>query len=617
MSGSLMPPVVFELAANIKDFQAKMRVAEGELDKLEKSGATSGQKFAAGLKAGTLAATAALSAAIGYAAKEAMENEEAMAMLNASIKALGENTSTVIPQVENMAESMGNLGFDDEEATAAFTSLNTAMKDSNEALGRMGLVADLARAKHIPMTEAAKMLAAATQGSGRAFREFGVVMDTSIKDKAERGKKAMNELADVLKGRASAYANTLKGQMDVLKETMNNTAEDVGSALLPTIKNLAKAFQVGARWMKEHSDVMTKVLVGAIGLVTAAYVKMAIANIIASWELWLTAAAIAAVVAGFVWLWNNIEGFAEGVVGIVDYLGSGFIYLFAHLTWLLSGVVFLIDRLLGAMSAVASAAGNSELASNLDGWGNSVRGAAEGMEDFANSTWKVGEAFEQGKLTEGWEATQFNFDMTAAVDSLAADFSEAVKVDTSLTDAGEQVGKKVGKGFTKAIKDRVANIALYVEQFKGKQQDVSGDINRMLALADAAKKQAAAFVKAAQADVQKAKGTNNYAAAVKELTAATKLQTAANKYANDVMAQAQQQAQQTARAIDAMTDSYSRNQSFLASQSRVSGFAQADTYVEVPVIIDGQVLFRATQRASLLNNRRNVSNGLAVSGGVI
>lgn len=72
-----------------------------------------------------------------------------------------------------------------------------------------------------------------------------------------------------------------------------------------------------------------------------------------------------------------------------------------------------------------------------------------------------------------------------------------------------------------------------------------------------------------------------------------------------------------ADAMNLITNAYARNQSYLAATQRVSGAGGAGTFVEVPVIIDGQVLFRVTQKASLLNNRRNATNGLARSGSVI
>jgi hypothetical protein len=71
--------------------------------------------------------------------------------------------------------------------------------------------------------------------------------------------------------------------------------------------------------------------------------------------------------------------------------------------------------------------------------------------------------------------------------------------------------------------------------------------------------------------------------------------------------------------IAKMNASFSASNSWLAAQTRTTGPTRDNFggFVEVPVIVDGQVLFRSVQKFSLLNNRRNVSNGLAVSGSTI
>ena len=63
----------------------------------------------------------------------------------------------------------------------------------------------------------------------------------------------------------------------------------------------------------------------------------------------------------------------------------------------------------------------------------------------------------------------------------------------------------------------------------------------------------------------------------------------------------------------------SKSQGWLAALTRNAGPTQANFggFIEVPVVIDGQTVFRATQKYSLINNRRNVSNGLATSGSLI
>lgn len=69
----------------------------------------------------------------------------------------------------------------------------------------------------------------------------------------------------------------------------------------------------------------------------------------------------------------------------------------------------------------------------------------------------------------------------------------------------------------------------------------------------------------------------------------------------------------------ARMSSLSANNSWLAAQTRSAGPQRENFggFVEVPVMIDGQVVFRTTQKYSLLNNRRNVANGLKTSGSLL
>jgi len=132
-------------------------------------------------------------------------------------------------------------------------------------------------------------------------------------------------------------------------------------------------------------------------------------------------------------------------------------------------------------------------------------------------------------------------------------------------------------------------------------------------------KQAAALVKAAKVEEVKTRGTKAHADAVRTLNNAVaeqaKLQAQANQLAVDNAKSVAEQNRQQALLNNTM----SASNSFLAAQVRTSGVsaAQAGSFIEVPVIIDGQTVFRVVQKHSLLNDRRNVANGLSKSGSTI
>jgi F0F1-type ATP synthase membrane subunit b/b' len=125
---------------------------------------------------------------------------------------------------------------------------------------------------------------------------------------------------------------------------------------------------------------------------------------------------------------------------------------------------------------------------------------------------------------------------------------------------------------------------------------------------------------------RKTRGTKAHHQAMLTLNKAIREQTSLQKEANKVMAEAAKNSHETAKATadvnrqQAMLNTtMTASNSWLAAQVRTAGVtaAQQNSFIEVPVIIDGQTLFRVVQKHSLVNNRRNVSNGLARSGSTI
>lgn len=132
-------------------------------------------------------------------------------------------------------------------------------------------------------------------------------------------------------------------------------------------------------------------------------------------------------------------------------------------------------------------------------------------------------------------------------------------------------------------------------------------------------KQAGAAVKAAQAEEVKTRGTKAHYEAVNILNNAiaeqAKLQATANQMIEEnAKAVAEQNRQQAL-----LNNTMSASNSYLAAQVRTAGVTaqQAGSFIEVPVIIDGQTVFRVVQKHSLINDRRNVANGLSKSGSTI
>jgi hypothetical protein len=134
------------------------------------------------------------------------------------------------------------------------------------------------------------------------------------------------------------------------------------------------------------------------------------------------------------------------------------------------------------------------------------------------------------------------------------------------------------------------------------------------------------LITAAMAEEKKTRGTDAHATAVANLNKLLNNQAKAQITINRLMEKSTQNTKDNTNAVAALNRQHAllnatttASNSWLAAQVRTAGVtsAQQGSFIEVPVIIDGQTVFRVVQKHSLLNDRRNVSNGLARSGSTI
>ena len=97
--------------------------------------------------------------------------------------------------------------------------------------------ADLARFKNIDLASASKILAKASGGNAKAFKELGITMDKSLPP-AEALEKAMGMLNAKIGGQAAAYATTYSGKLAILEAKFQDVQEQVGYKLLPVLVKL-------------------------------------------------------------------------------------------------------------------------------------------------------------------------------------------------------------------------------------------------------------------------------------------------------------------------------------------------------------------------------------------
>jgi hypothetical protein len=479
---SFLPPAVFEIKAIADQAIAKFKEVDGELDKMGKKADDAGGKISGIDKASKLASGAVLAmgaAFVGFAAfgiKEANEAEQALNKLGVTLSNFGVNTAETRKKVEGLTESYVDLGFGGEEAAAGYDVLFRATGDLDKAQTLLATSADLARVKNISLADASSIVAKASQGGAKAFKEMGITLDTTL-PKAQAIEKAMGELNARIGGQATAYTKTFAGQMVVMKEKFSDVAETLGTTLLPYLKKFLDGIIKTVDWIKANSKWLS-ILAGAVLTVTfalAAYnttVKVVTATTKAwtvvsgiakgiqtllttgQWQLntALNANPIGLVVAGLVLLagafviaWNKSETFRKAMVKVFQVVVNGVGYLIGAIGKLLEG------------------------ASKIPGIGKKFEGPAKALNGVANDVRKFSDGLD--KLNNKKINIKFSTPKIPDMPNIGG-------ATTGSGGSGNAATKKANEGYMKIIKETNDKIADAKTKFNETMAELEKDYNK-------------------------------------------------------------------------------------------------------------------------------------------
>jgi hypothetical protein len=139
-------------------------------------------------------------------------------------------------------------------------------------------------------------------------------MSTMIKEGA-----SLNEVMDVLGGTfggaTAKSAETAAGKMKILKNSIGETKESIGAALLPVLEAVLPVLNKFAAWAQDNPKAFLAIA-AAIGAVAAAIVVTNIAMALNPFSL--IAAGVALLVVALVAAYNKFEWFRDGINAIVN-----------------------------------------------------------------------------------------------------------------------------------------------------------------------------------------------------------------------------------------------------------------------------------------------------------
>jgi hypothetical protein len=322
----------------ISEFDGKgIKKAIAQFKQLE----TTSEKAQFAIKKAAVPAAAALGGlalALGDATKAAMEDQQEQAALALTLQNVTGAGAAQTAQVEKQISAMSRAsGVADTEYRLALEALVRGTKDVDMAMRDMNLVMDISTATGTDSATVADALAKAYQGNFKALRSLSPEMATMIKEGA-----SLNEIMDVLGGTfggaTAASAETAAGKMKILSNSIGETKESIGAALLPVVEAVLPILNKFAMWAQDNPQAFLAIA-GAIGAVAAAIVVTNIAMALNPFAL--IAAGIALLVVGLVTAYNKFEWFRDGIKAIVNTV----IGFFAGM----------VNAAIGAVNAIVSA----------------------------------------------------------------------------------------------------------------------------------------------------------------------------------------------------------------------------------------------------------------------
>jgi hypothetical protein len=258
---------------------------------------------------------------LGLAAKAAAEDEQQQAILANTMQNVVGATDATVAATEDMIAAMSRAtGTADSELRPAFAALLVGTKDVGQATEALTLAQDVSTATGLSLATVSDALSKAYAGNMKGLRALSPEMAGLIKEGASLD-VVMMALNDNFGGAAARSAETAAGKFKILKNSLAETQESIGAALLPVLQKVLPYLQAMADWAQRNPKAFM-VIAGAISAVAAAIVAVNIAMALNPFGL--IAVGIAALVTGLTIAYTKFETFRNIVNIVLNGLIAGF-----------------------------------------------------------------------------------------------------------------------------------------------------------------------------------------------------------------------------------------------------------------------------------------------------
>jgi hypothetical protein len=293
---------------------------------------TVGEKAQFAIKKAAVPAAAALTGlavALGSATQAAMEDQQEQAALALTLQNVTGAGAKQTAQIEEQISAMSRAsGIADSDYRKSLEALVRGTKDVDLAMKDMNLVMDISTALQMDSTTVADALAKAYQGNFKALRTLSPEMATMIKEGATLD-EVMNVLGGTFGGAVAKNAETAAGKMAIMKNSIGETKESIGAALLPVLEAVLPVLQKFADWAQDNPEAFLYIA-GTIGVVAAAIVATNVAMALNPFSLiaigvGLLVAALVVAYKKFDWFKKGVDGIINGILGAFETMVNGVI----------------------------------------------------------------------------------------------------------------------------------------------------------------------------------------------------------------------------------------------------------------------------------------------------
>ena len=233
-------------------------------------------------KGTTLAMGAAAAATTAFAAsaiKAAADDQKQQALLARQLKASAGASDAQVASVERYIDAtQRSVAVTDTDLRSAFQSLTVATGDVAKAQDLVNVAIETGAGTNKSAADVADALSKGYAGNMRALATLSPEVKKAIKDGA-----TFNDVIDILNnnfsGAAAVAAKTYAGQMAILRNSVDEAKESIGTALLPVLNSLIPSFVNLANFAGQNAALLGGLAVSlggvAVGVVAVKGAMMA------------------------------------------------------------------------------------------------------------------------------------------------------------------------------------------------------------------------------------------------------------------------------------------------------------------------------------------------------